>query len=60
MIYDVFREVISMKNNLIKLLTSDKEIRLYIADTTELLRKSNLKDMRTYFAKQLIKDIYYL
>ena len=47
-----------MKNNLIKLLTSDKEIRLYIADTTELLRKSNLKDMRTYFAKQLYKEIF--
>ena len=47
-----------MKNNLIELLTSDKEIRLYIADTTELLRKSNLKDMRTYFAKQLYKEIF--
>lgn len=47
-----------MKNNLIKLLTLDKEIRLYIADTTDIMVNSNLKDMETDFAKQLYKQIF--
>lgn len=58
MIYDAFKEVTSMKNNLIKLLTLDKEIRLYITDTTDILINSNLKDMKTDVSKQLYKQIF--
>lgn len=47
-----------MKNNLIKLLTLDKEIRLYIVDTTDILVHSNLIDVKTDFAKQLYKKIF--
>lgn len=47
-----------MKNNLVKLLTSDKEIRLYIVDTTDILVQSKLKDIKTDFAKELYKKIF--
>ena len=47
-----------MKNNLVKLLTSDKKIRLYIVDTTDILVQSKLKDIKTDFAKELYKKIF--
>ncbi|MCR1899808.1 Hsp33 family molecular chaperone HslO [Irregularibacter muris] len=47
-----------MKNNLLKLLTKDKEVRLYIVDTTDILEHSSLKEMETDFAKELYTKIF--
>lgn len=47
-----------MKKNLVKLLTKDKEIRLFIVDVTDILERSNLKDMQTDFARQLYMNIF--
>lgn len=47
-----------MKNNLVKLLTNDKEIRMYIVDATDTLENSELKDMKTDFAKELYAKIF--
>lgn len=54
MMYDVFMEVINMKNNLLKLLTNNKEVRLYIVDITDILEYSNIKEVETDFAKGLL------
>lgn len=47
-----------MKDNLIKLLTNDKEIRFFIVDTTESLKQSNLKEMKTDFSKELYVKVF--
>ncbi|WP_055666654.1 Hsp33 family molecular chaperone HslO [Desnuesiella massiliensis] len=47
-----------MKKNLVKLLTKDKEIRLFIIDATNILERSNLKNMKTDFARQLYTNIF--
>lgn len=47
-----------MKNNLLKLLTNDNEVRIYIIDVTEVLEHSNLKDMETDFANELYRKIF--
>ncbi|WP_026478696.1 Hsp33 family molecular chaperone HslO [Alkaliphilus transvaalensis] len=47
-----------MKNNLIKLLTNDKEVRFFIVDTTEALKQSNLKEMKTDFSKELYAKVF--
>jgi molecular chaperone Hsp33 len=47
-----------MKKNLVKLLTKDKEIRIFIVDATNILERSNLKDMKTDFARQLYMNIF--
>lgn len=47
-----------MKNNLLKLLTNDREVRLYIVDVTDILEHSNLKEMETDFAKELYTKIF--
>ncbi len=47
-----------MKKNLVKLLTKDKEIRLFIVDATNIMERSNLKDMKTDFARQLYMNIF--
>lgn len=54
MMYDVFMEVINMKNNLLKLLTNNKEVRLYIVDVTDILEYSNIKEVETDFANGLL------
>ncbi len=58
MIYDSFMEGISMKNNLVKLLTNDKEVRFFIVDTTEALKQSHLKEMKTDFSKELYVKVF--
>jgi molecular chaperone Hsp33 len=50
-------EVMIMKN-LVKLLTKDEEIRIFIVDATNILERSNLKDMKTGFARQLYMNIF--
>lgn len=47
-----------MKKNLVKLLTKDKEIRIFIVDATNILERSNLMDMKTDFARQLYMNIF--
>lgn len=54
MMYDVFMEVINMKNNLLKLLTNNKEVRLYIVDVKDILEYSNIKEVETDFANGLL------
>jgi molecular chaperone Hsp33 len=51
-------EVINMKNNRLKLLTNNKEVRLYIVDVTDLLEYSNIKEVETNFAKELYTKIF--
>lgn len=58
MLYNAFMEVVIMKKNLLKLLTKDKAIRLFIVDVTKILERSNLKDMKTDFARQLYMNIF--
>lgn len=58
MLYNVCMEVMIMKKNLVKLLTKDKEIRLFIVDATSILEHSNLKNMKTDFARQLYTNIF--
>lgn len=53
MMYDVFKEVFNMKNNLLKLLTNNKEVRIYITDVTDVLEHSKLKNFKTDFSKEL-------
>jgi len=47
-----------MKNNLIKLLTIDKEIRIYIVDATSILDNSTLKSIKTEFIKKLYTKLF--
>ena len=58
MLYNACMEVMIMKKNLVKLLTKDKEIRLFIVDATNILERSNLRDMKTDFARQLYTNIF--
>ncbi len=58
MMDDVFMEVINMKNNLLKLLTNNKEVRLYIVDVTDILEYSNIKEVETDFAKGLYTKVF--
>lgn len=58
MLYNACMEVMIMKKNLVKLLTKDKEIRLFIIDATNILERSNLKNMKTDFARQLYMNIF--
>lgn len=55
--YNCDMEVSIMKNNLIKLLTVNKDIRIYIVDAKDVLRHNNFKDIKTDFAKQLYMKI---
>lgn len=47
-----------MINNLINLLTKDKETRLFMVDATNILEHSNLSNMKTEFARQLYTKIF--
>lgn len=58
MIYDAFKEVINIMNNLLKLLTNDNKVRVYIANTTDILEYNNLKDIETDFSKELYRKIF--
>lgn len=58
MLYNAFMEVITMKKNLVKLLTKDKEFRIFIVDATSILEHSNLKDMKTDSARHLYTNIF--
>lgn len=58
MLYNACMEVMDMRKNLVKLLTKDKEIRLFIIDATNILEGSNLKNMKTDFARQLYTNIF--
>src|SRR5690625_436635 len=58
MLYNACMEVMTMKKNLLKLLTKDKEIRIFIVDATHILESSNLKDMNSDFARQLYTNIF--
>jgi molecular chaperone Hsp33 len=51
-------EVMTMKNNLVKLLTTDKEVRLFIVDVTSIIENSNLNGMKTDFARELYTKIF--
>ena len=55
MTYDVFMEVINMKNNRLKLLTNNKEVRLYIVDVTDLLEYSNIKEVKQILQRGFIQ-----
>lgn len=46
-----------MKNNLLKLLTNDKEIRLYIVDATDMMNRNILQSIKTDTVKQLHKQL---
>lgn len=58
MLYNACTEVMVMEKNLAKLITKDKEIRLFIVDASNILELSNLKDMKTDFAKKLYINIF--
>jgi len=47
-----------MKNNLIKLLTKDNEIRMYITDATDIIEHSNMNDIKSDFSKELYRKIF--
>ena len=47
-----------MMGNLVKLLTNDKDIRIFLAEATEILEGSNLKAMKTGFARRLYTNIF--
>lgn len=46
-----------MNNNLLKLLTIDKEIRLYIVDATDMINRNILESIKTDRVKQLYKKL---
>ena len=47
-----------MKNNVIKLLTDNKEVRLFLVDSTTVLQASTVSEMKTSFAKELYTKIF--
>lgn len=51
-------EVLGMEKNLLKLLTVDREIRLFVVDVTKVLRFSALRAMRAEPARQLYVKIF--
>lgn len=58
MLYNACMGVMIMKKNLVKLLTKDREIRIFIVDATNILQRSNLKDMKTDFTRKLYMNIF--
>lgn len=57
MFHDKPMEVRNMKK-LLKLLTKDKEIRIFIVDVANILEYSGLKEMKTDFVKKLYTNIF--
>lgn len=47
-----------MKNNLLKLLTNDNEVRMYITDATDIIEQGNIKDIKSDFSKELYRRIF--